>query len=166
MRTLRVFLGAGTMIVLLGLAHVAMADVRNDSIKPLEFTVDAGDGSVDMASTINFDAGGAGEQAQKTCAMTPGGTMSNLIPDLPVTTPQESEHLTSSPTVTLAPISSLQTPPPYNPPRYPPDTPPDTPEDPDPPPPPPPVVPEPATLLLVGIGVAGVAVARKRWAKV
>ena len=166
MKTLRVFLGTGTMIVLLGFVHVATADVRNDSIKPLEFSVDAGDGSVGMAS-IKFDAGGAGEETQMTCAMTPGGPMPNLMPEQPITTPQEPEHLTSSPARALAPISSLQTPPPYNPPRYPPDTPDPPPEDPDdPPPPPPPLVPEPATLLLVGLGIAGVAVARKRWAKV
>ena len=167
MRTLLTFLGAGTMIALLGWVQVAIADVRNDSIKPLEFTIGAGDGSVDMPS-IKFDTDGTGEEAQRTCAMTPG--MPDLLLEQPVTTSQEPEHLagyqTSSPAVTLAPISSLQTPPPYSSARrwYP-----DDPEVPvittDEPGTSPPLVPEPATVLLIGIGIAGVAVARRRWTK-
>ena len=172
MKTLKILLGSGAMIALLGFLlgflNVAQADIRNDSIQPLKFDVDAGDGSVSMPQ-ITFDSGGAAEESQQTCAMTPGGSMPGLLLEQQFATPPDPEHLTHPPDVTLAPISSLQTPPPYNPRRgYPDDpTPPGTPEipvDPD-EPPPPPVTPEPTTLLLVGLGIAGAAVARRRWGR-
>jgi len=174
MKTLKIFFGAGAMIALLGLLNVAPADIRSD-LQPLKFSVDAGDGSIDIPQ-ISFDSDDGNEETQQTCAMTPGGNMPGLLLEQPFVTPPDPERLTSSPEATLAPISALQTPPPYNPPRggYPPDNPltPDSPDvpvgppdNPD-PPDPPSVVPEPATLLLVGLGIAGAAVARRRWEKV
>jgi hypothetical protein len=167
MKTLKILLGSGAMIALLGFLNVAPADIRNDSIQPLRFDVDAGDGSVSMPQ-ITFDSGGgATEEAQQTCAMTPGGNIPGLLSEQQFVTPPNPEHMTHPPEVTLAPISALQTPPPYDPRRGYPPTDPTTPEVPVDPeePPPPPVVPEPTTLLLVGLGIAGAAAARRRWGR-
>ena len=160
MKTLQIFLRVGAVFALLGFLNVATAEIKNESMKPLTFPIDVGDGSSGMPP-VSFDSmGGAGnEEAQTTCAMTPGGTMPEMLLEEPVIPPPPSdEYFTNSPSVTLAPISSLQTPPPYDPRRnfYPPDTP--TP----PTPPPPPVVPEPATLLLVGLGIGAVALVTRR----
>ena len=168
MKTLQIFLGAGTVIALLGLLNVATADVRNESMKSPKFVIDAGDGV--SLPDIYFDTkGGAGgeEESQSTCAMTPGGNAPATLLEQPVVPPRDPERLTT-PDVTLAPISSLKTPPStptsrqYPPPN---DPPPNDPPPNDPPPkdPPPPSTPEPATLLLMGLGIAGVAVARRRW---
>ena len=175
MKTLRVLLGACAMIALLGFLHVATADVRNDSVKPLTFSVDSGDGFAGVPE-ISFDGnGGDSEEAQTTCAMTPGGNMPGLLLEQPFTPPPNPERLTNAPDETLAPLSSLNSAPPYSRGGLPYN--PNDPNDPGTPPPPPddpkepstPAVPEPATLVLVGLGI-GVAAygagARRRRNKV
>ena len=161
MKTLQIFLGVGVVIVLLGF-NFAAADIENGSARSaLTFSLDTGDGTTDMPA-ISFDlmGGAGGEEAQLTCAMTPGGNMPNLLlaePALPRVTPLQSRS--TSPQVALAPLNSLDSPPGYTPPRR--GT---LPPGPTPPPPPPPLaVPEPATLVLVGLGIGAVAVARRRW---
>ena len=155
MKTLQILLGA--WVVLLGLIDVATADIKND-MKPLTFSIDNADG----APGVSFDAMGgvSGEESQTTCAMTPGGTMPNLLLEEPVVPPVNPDQLTSSPANTFAPINSLGSPPPYNQRggygNRDPDPPPTPPED------PPPVVPEPATLMLVGLGVGAIVCATRR----
>jgi hypothetical protein len=163
MKTLQVFFGAGAMVALLGFLSIATADVRNDSIKSLTFSVDVGDGSVGMPEVSFDDMGSGAEETQTTCAMTPGGNMPGLLLEQPIVPTPDPERLVSAPDEALAPLSSLQTPPPYQlrtpyGPRTPEgQSPGGDPSGPDPPPQPDPdpspVVPEPATLLLVGLGI-------------
>jgi hypothetical protein len=148
MKTLQILLGVGVFVALLGF-NFATADTVNKSAKsPLSFSLDLGDGSGGMPD-ISFDTvgGTGGTESQTTCAMTPGGTSTDLFTEEPINplggTP---DRLTGySPQRMFSPIASLNPPPPYYPGMYYP--------LPPPPPPPPPPVPEPATLMLVGIGV-------------
>lgn len=169
MKTLQMLLGVGAMITLLGL-NVAMADIRNESAKPLMFSVDAGDGSVNMPE-LSFDSigSGNGEEAQTTCAMTPGDNMPNILPEEPVIPTPDPEHLTRYDTPETTPLASSINPfessSPYNnrqqrPPYLPTDPSGESqttnPQSPD-------VVPEPTTLVIVGLGLVGAAAARRRW---
>ena len=164
MKTLKIFLGVCVAVTLMGL-NIAVADIESSS-KPMTFAVDIGDGTV--MPDISFDMmGGAGEDtAQTTCMMTPGGGDSiNVLLDLPPIIPVHEPGYAPL-QATLAPINSIDTSPspiprPFSGP-FPPD-PIDDPEDPD--DPPLPVVPAPATVLIVGLGIAGVALMRRRRTK-
>lgn len=172
MKTLQVFFGVSVAVALLG-ASVAVAEIRNESMmEPLAFNVSTEDGSISMPN-LKFDkVGSGGEEAQQTCAMTPGGTMPNLLMEMPVVPPVNPERAgVNQPERT--PSLGI---PPYNP-SYPsrnqpyrPTYPPGTPENPPPPPeepddPPPVLVPEPATLVILGLGIGGAVVARRRYRK-
>ena len=163
MKTLKIFLGVGAVVALWGLG-VVTADTVNESVQtPMTFSLDTGDGS-SMPDLSFGTSGGAGEDAsQTTCAMTPGGASTNLMMDEPVIPPVNPEQLSEhSPQQTLAPLNSLNNPPQqYNPRRpYNPQTPPTTKED---EPPPETIVPEPATLLIMALGIGAATVARRRW---
>jgi len=165
MKTLQVFFGLSVATALLG-ASVAMAEIRHESLRPLMFSVDVGDASITLPEFSFCSINDQSEEAQATCMMTPGGNMPDVLMELPVVpiaTPV-SEGYTSA-QAAITPVSMLRTPPyseprwPFTPPVTPPITPPDDPDD---PPPPPPVVPEPATLVLIGLGIGGALVARRQ----
>ena len=157
MKTLQRFLGVGVAVALLGL-NVVIADVRTESTRvPLTFPLDVGDGSVDMPD-ISYDVLGSagGEAAQATCAMTPGGTSPNLLLEPPIVPLPNFDRLTNVPRESLAPLAPLARPRTnYTPNRRPY-------RDPPPQDPPPPPVPEPTTLLIVGLGIGALAVARRQ----
>ena len=170
MKTLQKFLGVGVAVALLGLS-VVMADVQTDPARvPLKFSLDIGDGSVDLPE-ISFDVigGVGGEGAQTTCAMTPG-TGSSLLLNPPLITMQRPEQWSNTPRASLAPLGTLPPAQTNYPPRR--RSAPSTPAVFT----PPPIfivdpdeddegsaqVPEPATLLIVGLGIGAVAVVRQR----
>jgi len=166
MKTLRIIIGVGVAMSLLGL-NVVQADMKNASSKvPLSFSLDFGDSSVVMPE-LTFDAvdGASGEEAQQTCAMTPGGVASSLLLQLPSVSQMNNNtegYSRASSQVSLSPLYSLPPPShspngrgrtgrPFNPPTL------KVSED-----DPPADVPEPATLVIVGLGIGAAAVAR-RW---
>ena len=169
MKTLQVFFGVGAVVVLLG-ANVAMAEIRFRSTeRPVEFTpsFETVDGTVTMPtlSFCNIDSLG-GPEAQQTCAMTPGGASAGLLTELPILPPTSPTYTTPMPSTAFSP-GTIPGPSPYNEtwtryrnggggggevPREPPDIEVE--------------IPEPATLLMVGLGITGVAVARRRGRKV
>jgi len=173
MKTLQIFFGMGAAMALLG-ANVAIAEIRfggEVGMRPLEFTptfeTEGGVVTLPTLSFCNFDSLG-GEEAQATCAMTPGGTRAGLMPELPDIQPVTLERSTPVQDVAFSP-GTLPSQRPYNerPLRGGTSTSTITiPEDPETPPPPGDLVPEPATLLLVGLGIAGVAAVRRRHQKV
>jgi len=156
MKTLQIIVGVSIAMILLGL-NVALADMKNDSSRvPLTFSLDFGDSSVIMPD-LSFDTVvGNSEQAQATCAMTPGGGASGLLLQIPMI------PLVHNQPVGYSHASALSSPPPlYSPPtkrhdrspRRPTTTTTTTTT----------VVPEPATLVIVGLGIGIAAVARRRW---
>jgi len=162
MKTIHILIGVGAIVALLGV-NVAQADIKNTSAVQPDFVRDVGDGS--SLSPISFDTANNNE-AQTTCAMTPGGPSLSQFLTEPIAPLQAAEQLTQY--EDLSPISSQGSPsldPERNVPRVPPyrEFPP-PPEGDDPPPNVP--TPEPATMLIVGLGIGGAAVAaRRRWKK-
>lgn len=176
MKMLQVFFGVGAVIALL--VGVAVAEIKNESMKPLMFSVDVGDGSVTLPDFTFCNVGSTGDEgAQATCMMTPGGNMPNSLLELPVTpvpVAASAEDYTSA-QVAIAPVAQLNS---IQPPVYGPRRPwlsnPDDPSSPagpadltdpvivDPADPSPVVVPEPATLVIVGLGIGGAMIARRR----
>jgi len=157
MKAIQIILGAGVVVALIGL-NVAFADVISERT-PIEFGRDVG-GSVEMPP-VSFDfMGGVGEEeVQGGCMMTPGGQESvgtlALLPPVIVPTANHSYD------TVLAPLNSFDSParPPV---RIPGDSsrrPPDPQEGNS------SQVPAPATLVIVGIGLAGIAVMRRRQVK-
>jgi len=161
MKTLKIFFGVGALVALLGL-NVALADIKSESAAQPTFSLYTGDGT--SLSPITFDVA-TNNEAQTTCAMTPGSpSLSPLLPE-PVVPLQATEQLTQY--NDMSSVGSQEGGSNYNPPPQP--------YRRDLPPPPrndgPPsedqvVTPEPATMLLIGLGIGGVAVAaRRRWKK-
>jgi len=161
MKTLKIIFGVGALVALLGL-NVALADIKNESAVHPKFPLDAGDGL--SLSPITFDTA-SNNEAQTTCAMTPGAPSVNLLLAEPVVPPQDVEPLTQyedmSPVSSPGELRSADPPPPLRRDYPPPPT-----KTNNPPPPKEVVTPEPATMLLIGLGIGGVAVvARRRWKK-
>jgi len=170
MKTLQMFFGVGVAVALLGV-NVAMAEFRHVSLdRGVEFTptFETADGTVTMPTFSFCDASKLGhptEDAQSTCAITPGGIAAGLLMELPVLPPAVAPRHEVAQPLAYSP-GTLPEQRPYNEPRLPysrPPAPMPTPQSPD---ELPPIeggeIPEPATLLIVGLGVAGVAMARRK----
>ena len=171
MKTLRRFFVLGAVLALVGL-NTMLADGAG-AANPLTFRLDTGYPSVNLPE-ISFDSAGSpsGEETQSTCAMTPGGNMPNLIPNQPVVPPtnpgdpDSERNAARSPETTLDPNLTDPVPVQHEHKRYwaisggsqplPEGDDGDVPS---------PAVPEPATLVIVGLGIGAAAIARRRWKK-
>jgi len=159
MSVLQKFFGVGAAVALLG-TSVAMAEIKT-GFKPLEFEVRTADGSVTLPD-FSFDKnnGGGAEESQATCAMTPGGPSPGVMMELPIIPPVVPDRIEPVQDVTFS-AGTLPSQRRFNEQSF---------RDYENPTPPPeekeiPVVPEPATLVVIGLGVTGVAVACRRWRK-
>jgi hypothetical protein len=167
MKTLRIIFGVGLTMIPLELT-ATLADMKYESSRvPLTFPLDIGDSSVIMAD-LTFDTldGVGGEEAQATCAMTPGGAATGLLmqtPVIPLVNNRPANYTYNSPQVSQSPLDSLPPTTSYNPSsnrrrsiphntsiRSVPEK-----RETD--------TPEPATLLIVGLGISAAVVARRRW---
>jgi len=167
MRTLQILLGTIATTALVG-AGVAVAEIRH-SIESPKFSVSTEDGSITLPELKFCDVG---EEAEP-CVMTPSGTAPSMLMELPVVPPAvlaQTARYTSA-QAAIAPISSLPSSTSYNEPRprrtRTPTTTSTVPIVPAPPDDPPQIevtIPEPATLVVVGLGIGG-AVAARRWRK-
>ena len=158
MSVLQKFFGVGAAVALLG-ASVAMAEIRTE-FKPLEFKVSTADGSVTLPD-FSFDknSGGEAEESQATCAMTPGGPSPGVMMELPIVPPVVPDRIEPVQDVTFS-AGTLPSQRRFNEQRFRETTTTTTREE---------IIitelPEPATLVIIGLGVTGVAVARRRWRK-
>ena len=164
MKVLQKFFGICVAIALLG-ASFAAAEIRTESVQPLKFSVSAGDDSITLPDlTFGNTDSASGEEAQSTCAMTPGGPTPGGMLEMPIIPPVTPARVEPVQNVAFS-AGALPSQRSYN-------------ERAfrggsggggggggggDTPPPPIIVVPEPATLVIVGLGIAGMAVARRRW---
>lgn len=159
MKTLLTYLGVGAVAVLLGMG-IAKADIQNGAlIDPLSFPIGE-EGNGYGIENVSFDS--TNDETQSTCAMTYGETSSFVMPEeLPIPTPEVAYPRNSYTAFgAFNPLSNntdyrrdrggYRPPPEDNPPG---DDPPDD---------PPPTVPEPTTLVILGLGLAGIVIARKR----
>ena len=173
MRTLRMFFGVVVAVALIGVS-AAFAEIKF-SVEEIPFPVSTDDGSISLPDVVFCKLGptGGGEEAQDGCLMSPTGAAPNTMLDLPMlaplAAPARAEGYTSA-QAAIAPISSLQSPTPYR------EralrglggtstgtgTTPSTPPAEDEPPPQIVVIPEPATLVIVGLGIGGAVVAQRR----
>jgi len=107
MKTLKMILAGTALVTLLGVG-VVLADIQNGSaLEGLTFPLDVGSSSA--MPDVSFDAQD-GEEAQATCAMTPGGVAMGMPYEEPVNPVPDPERYASSPRDTLAPINSLKAP--------------------------------------------------------
>ncbi|MDR3232847.1 MAG: PEP-CTERM sorting domain-containing protein [Planctomycetaceae bacterium] len=133
------------------------ADTISESIKPVLFALDTGDGSA--PELLSFDSSAEGD-SQATCSMTPNGNGTQPIIELPPFEAKPEEVPSYTPDMASSPYPSQfsRTPPNSrfpersNIPNYP-----DTPFVNDSDNPPITSAPEPATLLIVGLGVIALA---------
>ena len=170
MKTLHIIFGTGVAMFLLGLNGV-LADMKHESSSvPLTFSLDYGDSSV-ILPDLTFDTvyGTGGEEAQTTCAMTPGGLSSSGLlmqtPIVPLVHNRPEDYRRGSPQASLPPGYSLP-PQPYSPNNRSRNRSPIGPVSPSiwvDPEDPTVAVPEPATLVIVGLGIGAVTIVRRRW---
>ncbi|MDR3183408.1 MAG: PEP-CTERM sorting domain-containing protein [Planctomycetaceae bacterium] len=156
-----VLLSAVFAAALYALPNVGVAESMSNSAKPMLFAVDTGDGTV---QTLSFDTP-AENEAQATCNMTPNGAAEPVTLDVPepqvpirdIPYQPSLSNPISARSAALNPPASGTSRDPRNFPNGPGDPVPDDPDD-----PPSPSVPEPGTLLIISLGIAGAALARRR----
>ena len=174
MKALQIFFGMGVAVALLG-ASVAVAEIRHESImEPIRFSVSTEDGFITLPDITFCNINTfSGEEAQATCLATPGGPAPDILMELPAVPAAVPVAGYTSAQAAIAPVSLLQSPSPPGERRLrggggggtggdgspPIEIIPEPPVE-----PPPYVIPEPATLMIISLGIGG-AVAARRWRK-